>query len=106
MRLAQIKNSFDKVSDSLYDLFLKQTTILEPRLPESLINGCLTKVQRCQIEELTYTKQFEGLVENMEEEPDRWETFMQHPKAEEAVPEPWAQGDDVSLSNGVVRILK
>lgn len=42
----------------------------------------------------------------MEEEPDRWETFMQHPKAEEAVPEPWAQGDDVSLSNGVARILK
>lgn len=75
-------------------------------MPESLINGSLTKVQRCQIEELTYTKQFEGLVENMEQDSERWDNFMQHPKAEEAVPEPWAQGDDVSLSNSIARILK
>jgi len=31
---------------------------------------------------------------------------MNHANAEDNVPEPWADGDDVSLSNPVARILK
>jgi len=42
----------------------------------------------------------------MEGNCDRWMSFMNHANAEDNVPEPWADGDDVSLSNPVARILK
>ena len=42
----------------------------------------------------------------MESSEERWVTFLDHPQAENAVPEPWMSGNDISMTNEAARILK
>jgi hypothetical protein len=42
----------------------------------------------------------------MESSEERWMTLLDHPQAENAVPEPWMSGDDISVTNESARILK
>jgi hypothetical protein len=42
----------------------------------------------------------------MESSEERWITFLDHPQAENVVPEPWMSGNDISLTNEAARILK
>lgn len=47
-----------------------------------------------------------GLIESMESSLDRWVAFLEHPQAENVVPEPWNSGDDISVTNEPARMLK
>ena len=49
--------------------------------------------------------EFSGLVANMENDEARWLTFLDHPNAENAVPEPWLQNNP-DLSKEVSQVMK
>lgn len=107
MRLAQIRMYEDETASSLFELFLRSATILEPKkLGTWLLDGRLSKTQICGIEELSYTQNFNNLVESLQNDEEKWVTFLDHPKAETCVPEPWFGGSDVSTTNPVARLLK
>ena len=42
----------------------------------------------------------------MEDEEGKWMSLLEHPQAENAVPEPWLAGDDISVTNEHARVLK
>jgi len=91
----------------LFDLFLRSATILEPKkLGTWLLDGRLTKMQLCGIEELSHTPHFSNLVDSMQNNEAQWLSFLDHPMSELHVPEPWHGGDDVSTRNPIARVLK
>jgi hypothetical protein len=51
---------------------LKSATIFQSRVPETFLNGSLSKNQIKQLEELAMTKHFPSLIDIMEGNEDRW----------------------------------
>ena len=74
--------------------------MLEPKtVSTSLLSGKLSMSQLAHLEELQMTGQFNNLIENMENEEEKWISFFEHAQAESCVPEPWNSGDDISVTN-------
>lgn len=66
LRLAQIKLSEEPNCEQLFDLFLKPTSVMEPRvLPLKLLEGRITKSQVAALEELTFLKYFPNLADHL-----------------------------------------
>jgi hypothetical protein len=58
------------------------------------------------LEELTFLKHFPNFADHLQDSEDRWISMFDHPLAETVVPEPWMNGDDVSVTNQTARLLK
>ena len=61
-----------------------------------MLNGKLSKTQLVQLEELSYTEYFDSLIGNMEDEEAKWIAALEHPAAENHVPEPWVAAGDLA----------
>jgi len=57
------------------------------------------------IEDIEAVHDFSGLVASMENDEARWLTFLDHPNAENAVPEYWLQNNP-DLSKDVNQVMK
>lgn len=65
---------------------------MTPSLPKSLLAGReLAPGQLASIEELNKLPQYRGLVDDITESPEAWNTFMDHPTAETVVPCKWLE---------------
>ena len=49
---------------------------------------------------------FQNLIDDIKADTGKWNEFLDHKEAEAHVPEPWMSGDDPSLTNENVRMLK
>jgi dynein heavy chain 1, cytosolic len=58
------------------------------------------------LEELNNSGMFENLIDDIKNDSIKWNELLDHPVAEMNVPEPWMAGDDPSLTNENVRLLK
>jgi hypothetical protein len=66
MRLAQIRLNEDEKASALFELFLRSSTILEPKtLGSWILEGRLTKAQLVGIEELSLTPHFNNLLSSL-----------------------------------------
>lgn len=92
----------------LFHIFLNPKALTEPDNINSkdLIDGRLNDKQVALLEELDNSKMFEGLIDSIKSDPVTWNDFMDMPTAETEVPEPWMNGDDPSVTNENVRLLK
>lgn len=92
----------------LFHIFLNPKALTEPDSISSkdLIDGRLNDKQVALLEELDNSKMFEGLIDSIKSDPSVWNDFMDMPSAENEVPEPWMNGDDPSVTNENVRLLK
>lgn len=68
---------------------MKTTSILEPKITQSLLEGRLSKNQLASIEEIDGIHEFNGLVAHMESNEQRWVQVLDHPNSEEVMPDPW-----------------
>lgn len=84
---------------------MKSTTIMNSTLNDNLLEKRLTNNQRASIEEINKYPQFKGLVPSLQHEPDPWITFLDHPKAETVVPQPWLE-ENPDLSKEAQIVLK
>lgn len=105
LRLVQIRKHGDEQFGRLCSLLLRSTAALETRLSPSLLDGRLTKSQLATVEGIVGVPEFSGLVASMESDESRWLAFLDHPTAENAVPEPWRQSNP-DLSKEVGQLLK
>jgi hypothetical protein len=105
--LAQIRLTEDPAAQKLFDLYLRSSTILEPKnVSPALLNGRLKDTDLAKIEELSLDPEFNNLVQMIESNENQWEALLDHPTPEMEVPEPWMKGDDISVTNQNARILK
>ena len=80
---------------------------MEPRcLSSSLLGGRISRTQIGALEELESTGLFANLKESLLNEEEKWINMVDLPNAETAVPEPWFDGDDISVKKPIARILK
>ena len=109
LRLAQIRLAGDNEDEcgKLLEKLFSSAPLLEPKTVSiNLIGGRLTKSQIASLEDLAQTEYFNNLIEHMESEEARWISLLEHPQAENEVPEPWRSGDDIAVTNKYARSLK
>lgn len=71
---------------------------IETTLPESLLNGKLTKNQLKVIEDLaSNTTQFSGLLADISRNEDKWIDFLNADTPEGIIPTDWVRGGETSI---------
>ena len=79
---------------------------MTPSLSKSLLAGReLTPSQLASIEELNKLPQYRGLVDDISESPEAWNTFMDHAAAETVVPSKWLENSP-GISKAAENIMK
>jgi len=72
---------------------LKPNSAIDTDLPSDFLEGRLQKNQLISLEELDRTDEFANIVAQVQGDDRRWIHFLDHPNAEEVVPEPWRQNN-------------
>lgn len=108
MRLAQIKLSQDPRNEELFDYFLKPQTAMEPSiLSLSLLDGKLSPRQVAELEDISLCPHFNGLKDDLEQNPDKWLLFLNDTGSPESImSEPWRTESDLSVTSDIARLLK
>jgi len=113
LRLAQIKLSSDKPSSSeLFNILIKNVSIIETKLSSSLLDDKLSIPQLKALEEISYNAYFENLINHMESNTPAWVNVLQVQNPEDNIPTGWENTEhEKSVARGAQdiefsRILK
>jgi len=87
-------------------LFASSTLTDTKNVSPQLVAGRLSKTQLAILETLVESEEFNNILENMDTEEASWINLLDHTQAEDNIPEPWRNGDDVSVTNKYARHLK
>jgi dynein heavy chain 1 len=88
-------------------MLLASTALTETKnVSPQLLGGKLSKTQLAELETLVESEEFNNILENMDAEEASWVNMLDHTQAEDNIPEPWKDGDDISVTNKYARCLK
>lgn len=84
LKLVQIKLS--KEANALFTLLIKPSTLINTNLSKNMLNGMLSEEQLKHLEELTDHPLFSNLASHIEQNEDKWISFMLASNPEENFP--------------------
>lgn len=105
MRLVQIRKGEDDAFSKFFSLFLKTSSAMGMDIDPNILGGKLNENQLATINEIDNVEEFDGLIDSMRSEEERWMSFLEHPFAEQQVPEPW-KANSLDISEEAEHLMK